>query len=283
MRRIPDAARLLGLGTAVLCTAGCTLEEGTGFATMQPATVEATLQPDAARDLGEDRILTDLGYQVTLQHASLQIHEVVLQELRGQQAGGGATTSFDPQNPPEGFSLCHGGHCHADDGALVSYEEVQAQLAGGQVTLAALVSLPVDRAFDLLGNEQARIDRFVPSPLLPRGQISRVRVDIGRLRLSGVVRAGPSAPEPSEAELALEVSLPLDEALSVTANRSLDRDADPDLRLAVAVKLDGTLFDGLDFAKLASDGAVRIEDRDAEGARTLIDSLLRTELHVRLD
>ena len=39
--------------------------------------------------------------------------------------------AFDAEHPPEGFHTCHTGHCHAEDGSVISYAEVAATLPSG--------------------------------------------------------------------------------------------------------------------------------------------------------
>src|SRR5688572_4227131 len=142
---------LLGIGTLA-----CTFEDGHGFSTVDRASLEARLEPGVARDLGNHTVLTDVGYQVHLDSATLEVDEVALEELVGGGASGG--TSFDPANPPPGYSLCHGGHCHADDGRLVEYAEIEAELAGGGARFSPVVTLPVDRGLDWLDGDAIALD-----------------------------------------------------------------------------------------------------------------------------
>jgi len=75
--------------------------------------------------------------------------ELVQVELQVEVDGGGAAAargarlalqaleggvSFDPADPPEGYGLCHNGHCHKDDGTLPTYEQIEAELAGDAAT-----------------------------------------------------------------------------------------------------------------------------------------------------
>jgi hypothetical protein len=52
-------------------------------------------------------------------------------------SSGGDGSSFDPASPPDGYTLCHNNHCHAENGDLVSYEDVREELAssGGSTTV----------------------------------------------------------------------------------------------------------------------------------------------------
>ncbi|MGM0557111.1 MAG: hypothetical protein ACQEVA_12080 [Myxococcota bacterium] len=77
------------------------------------------------------------GAQVTIDSASATLG-VRLVETTSSSAGSGAT--FDPQSPPDGYGLCHNGHCHSDDGELVPYEDIRAELASSGGTVERTVA-----------------------------------------------------------------------------------------------------------------------------------------------
>ena len=134
----------------LLLLAGCAFGPGDPFAVLSP-------EVDARWTVPDERVRPDgfallaSNYEVRLTRAELTVERAALRSL---SAGGGASSggSFDPANPPAGYSLCHGGHCHRDDGALVPYAEVEAAMSGGggSATFVEVVGLPVQRAVDLL-------------------------------------------------------------------------------------------------------------------------------------
>jgi hypothetical protein len=243
-------ARLLA---ALLSLQGCTLDAGHGFATIEESALHMELAPGRSRDLGDSGFLTDEGYRVDPTSMTLHVSELGLLELRGAQAG--AVTSFDPANPPEGFTLCHGGHCHADDGSLVDYADVQAVLAGGAARFEPLATLPVDRTFDLLEGETAALTRIVPSAELPRSSIDRIEIEVTRLRLSAEIEGG-DLPQP----VTLEIDTPVEQAIAGTLSVIIDRNGPERLELVVALRFDATLFDGVDLSSLVEEGSVVIDD-----------------------
>jgi hypothetical protein len=252
-----------------LLSAACTLESGEGFASMRPGSLEVVFTPGRARDLGEGAFLTDEGYRVTLQTARLQVAELALLELRGSAGGGG---SFDPANPPAGYSLCHGGHCHAASGALVSYEEIQAMLAGGSASFEPLVTVPVGRELDVLESERVVLDEFLPSPELPQAAIDRIELVVGKLVLRGEIEGGEL-----EEPVALEVDLAIAEPLAATLSSRIDRDGPEEIVLAIELGMDATMFDGIDLASLVDEGRVVI-DVGSPVAAALTEWLLQAEL-----
>ena len=80
------------------------------------AEVQGSFDPDEGRLDDEGRLKTSGNYALALDTV-----EVTFDALTVVLAGAG-TADFDPANPPEGYSLCHNGHCHSDAGALVDYE-----------------------------------------------------------------------------------------------------------------------------------------------------------------
>ncbi len=251
--------------------AGCTFAPGGGWVTLERATLDAALVPGEARDLGEDRVLSDLAWTVQLHSLWLELGEVELQELQG-----GLGASFDPADPPAGYSLCHGGHCHASDGSLVSYAEIEAELAGGGASWQTVVWLPVERELDLLGGEVLELD-VLPSPELPMADLGRLGVAATRLELEA------SASVEGSDEVQLMVDLPLGGAFSADLDLRVDRDQSPRIQLDLTLEPGGTLFDGLDFANLATDGVLEITSSDDPGAEALTAALLSTVPDAILD
>ena len=244
------------LPAALLLATACTLEAGSGFATLEAGTLEVGLDRASSRIDG-DTVLTDEGQAVQLTSFVLAVSRIELQELEGSVGTGG---SFDPAHPPAGFTLCHGGHCHAADGSLVSYEEIQAMLSGGSVSWRPVVTLPVDRELDVLSTERVALDVFQPSAELPQATLGRVYVALERLRLTGSV-GGRS----------FEIDVPLGgRGFVATINRPIDRDHAAEIELNVEVAVGGRLFDDVDL------GAEPID------AAPLVTYLLGTDIEVGL-
>lgn len=256
---------------------GCAFDAGRGFATMKEGELRMALEPGRARDLGDGAFLTDRGYRVHVRELTVGVHRVAALELSG--GGSGGSVRFDPASPPPGYTLCHGDHCHAEDGRLVSYEDVQAMLAGGEARFEPLVTAPVDRELDLLEGERAELSRFEPSAELPQGSLDRLEVDLTRLRLAARLEGGALA-EPVELEADLPLVRPIARPLSLT----IDRDGPEEISLAVSVRLDATAFDGVDLAEVAAeaeDGALVVEAGSA-AAEALVTWLARAEIEVAL-
>jgi len=79
--------------TALIFTAGCTLDDGTGFATLEDSALRARFEPTASGNLGGGRVLTDLGYEVLVTQASLGVDSVDLEQTNPTAA---ETPSFEP-------------------------------------------------------------------------------------------------------------------------------------------------------------------------------------------
>lgn len=124
MRSRVELMVLLGLG-------GC-LGEGQPWGEVELA-VGLRFEPPAARLDESGRLKTANDFRVELEEVEVEAGPV---ELLAEVEGVG----FDPSAPPPGYSLCHNGHCHADDGRLVPYEEIAAELAGGSGSESVVVA-----------------------------------------------------------------------------------------------------------------------------------------------
>lgn len=255
------ARALLG---SLLMASGCALEEGGGFARLEPGTLRAALEIGAARELAENLLLTDQGYRVELSSCRLQLESFELQTLT--EGGNGGSERFDPANPPDGYSLCHGGHCHADDGSLPSYDEIQTRLAGGPASWSPVARVALDAELDLLAPSREALTGWEPAEELPEAVIGRAVLRARQLDCVGRI-AGARLAEP----LPLEVSLPLSKTrLRAALDLAISRDGPERVTPEVRLQIDGTLFDGLDFAARAEAGRVELGGEDAEALEGLV-------------
>ena len=264
----------------LLVLSGCALDAGEGFAVLEP-TVRVGYTPLPSRDAGNgfQRLASD--YQVRLDAAALGVDHVALLTAGSSGGGGGGSGgTFDPANPPPGYSLCHNGHCHRDDGALVDYEDIQAELNGGGGSAPTTVAaLHVDAELDLLAPE-TRAPECEPDCELPRGTVTRARWDVTALRLQGVVRDSRATPRlPGELPFLLDLAVEGGEGEEeeseplVTVNGALDLPSDrenkPRVKLALALLMTPALFDGLDWASATpgADGVVDLGATENEALR----------------
>ncbi len=238
----------------------CTIGPGHGFGELEPVLFSAGLEPGAARDLGNGEILTRQGYAVRLDSFVVELGALELLELQG--ASGGAT--FDPANPPPGYGLCHGGHCHAADGSLVAYADIQAEMAGGNASFVPIVSLSPPAEVDLVVGASATLSP--DDPVLPAASLSMLKLQSRSLSLSGEVRREPA----DDFSTRFEVDLPMTDGFRAGMELELARGEDPVVTLAVTLAPDGTLFDDLDFEALSVDGAWSLNSLDAPGADVLL-------------
>lgn len=257
----------------LLVLLACTFGPGHGFGELEPVIFSAALEPGPARDLGNGEILTHQGYAVKLDSFVVGLDRLELLELQG--GSGGAT--FDPADPPPGYGLCHGGHCHADDGSLVSYADIQAELAGGNAAFVPLVSLETPSTVDLVAGSSATLSP--EDPVLPAASLSLLKLTSSSLSLSGQVRREPADDFSSN----FQVDLPLTDGFSAGMELELGRGEDPVLTLSVALTPDGTLFDDLDFAALSTEGVWTLDSVDAPGADALLAAVGSVEPTLNLE
>ncbi len=225
-----------------LVSAGCTVEPGGGYASVEAARLDIHFEPGAARDLGTNVFLTDQGFAVDLKRFEFTADTLGLEEL---VTSGGSTSSstFDPAEPPPGYSFCHGGHCHADDGRLVSYAEVEAELAGGSAQLVPVVSFALPGSIDALSASAIDLPRPDPSPELPRSHLRQGALRLTAFELEALVTR-PGTTGARTLKIMLN-SIPL---WTHGLDLVIDRDGPESLRVEARLALDGTLLDDLDLS-----------------------------------
>ena len=227
--------------------AGCARGPGDPMGVLE-AELEAALVIPDDRDLGGGWQRLDSGFEVRIEELVLEAGPLELVAL------GEGSAAFDPADPPPGYSNCHGGHCHADDGRLISYEEIAAELGGGagpQVVLA----LPVGE-LDLAAGAARPLDCAGPCDL-PRADIGLLRLPVLHLEGRGQVRDGAAEPRlDGEVPWTLALDLEHHEPRPALADRDIvlevDRDEDPAISLRVSLALSGALFEHLAWDELAA-------------------------------
>lgn len=240
--------RLLSIAAVLLATA-CAFSPGEPWGAAS-FVLQAQIVPGAERVLPDGKLATAAGYALTLDHAELSWAGLGLQMAAA--AGG----SFDPAKPPVGYSLCHHGHCHATDGRLVDYAEIEAQLATAQgkappgLDLAAPATVSIGLA---VGPVFAA--NCAPAGCdLPRGELRHFRWRTQALRLRGRVYATPTAVGSLPAGgRAFDLTVPLAAISHPLAGRA-DNGEPVAVRVAARLQIGVSLFDGTDFSALPHSG-----------------------------
>lgn len=222
---------------------GCTFDDG------QPwGQAELNLTVNAQPRLDDQgRWLTPRDYAIKVEQLRLE-----LGALRLSMRPAGGVTTFDPASPPSGYSLCHNGHCHADDGRLVDYEDIEIELAQAAGGGAALGQQRVINDWWSLERAQAPL-ALEPCPdgcPLPYGELGTLAVDVRQVELKlrvYDVRQGQNARLP-EGGVEVVATVPLNASISTLLSGEVGK-ADPGLlRFKSALLLSGKLFDSIDFA-----------------------------------
>lgn len=241
--KIHPAALLAALLTAL---AGCAFDDGEPWGAVH---VELTASaPETLR--------TADGRSVEIDRLELATDAVLL--FAGASS---ASAAFDPADPPEGCTLCHGGHCHCGD-ALVDYEELAARVAGAGDDAAPVAALSAEGPAVALGAEPRGVPLVgcVGGCPVPRGALRRVEVRIVGLRAVGRVDGA-----------SFDLELALDAGISAGTEVVFDRGQPVDATLDLALTLPVELLDGIDPAAPAPDAAAISSDNLATFARLAVD------------
>jgi hypothetical protein len=237
----------LALGLALASGGGCALGDGQPWGVVEIG-VSVRFAPPSSRLDDDGRLKTANDYRVAIEEIVVVGRETRLPLLAD------ASAAFDPGDPPEGYSLCHNGHCHADSGALVDYAAIAAELASSSRGAAIAVALAGDAnvvatptAFATEGCEGGCL---APPGLITTAVVSfavvRVRGrafdartgDLARIDASGVAF---ELETPSAVSIAGELS---EEERFGAGNRN-------DVLMNIDVLLSDRILDDLDFSSLS--------------------------------
>lgn len=266
--------RRLLLAAMGLVAAGCAWHAGTGFGTLRPVELSAAFSPAASRLDAQGRLKTDNGMRVALDALTLEVRALTVFSATAATGGSGGT--FDPANPPSGYSLCHNGHCHRSDGALVAYEDIQAEMSGAKASETTVLSLPGLSAVDLLaGTASVPLGDATPSAMLAKGTWSRAILELSRLSATGSVTDPTDEARLSGETRAFTLSLapsPLSRRLAVV----IDRDAPDRVTIKGLVGVSETILDRLDWRSLALHPGTLDLTADATASAQLAENLAKS-------
>jgi hypothetical protein len=244
--------RAAALFLIVVVGPGCAWDAGEPFGEIE-GTLTARWTTPASRDRGDGWQKLASDFEIRLDAATWTTSGLTLVPAAT------AAVSFDPASPPPGYSLCHAGHCHADDGRLVAYEDVAAELAGD--TPPAPVATFSTGALDLAAGAQVPLGCDGPCPL-PRTVIGRAELVVASVALAGAVR--DTRAEPRIDERAWRLTLAPAAPLPVLGRTDLavDRGEEPSITLAVALEPTAALLDRVAWEDLAAVPGELVVDSD---------------------
>ncbi|MCY1045761.1 hypothetical protein OV208_30890 [Corallococcus sp. bb12-1] len=258
----------------VALLSGCALDAGEGFAVLEPS-VQAAYTPLPRRDAGDGYQALASDFQLRIDSGAVSLGSI---DLLASSGGGGATT-FDPSSPPPGYSLCHNGHCHSDDGALVDYEDIEAELGGGGSTTTTVANLPVDSELDLLAAPTVGLT-CKPDCELTRTTVSSGRWSITGLRMTGSVRDG-RVPARFAGVRTFRFTVPTPGAeaepvavLNGEMDVPSDRENAPRVALGLKLALTPELFDAVDWSA-AEEGLDGVVNLNAFANKAVLAALLQ--------
>ncbi|NPC47891.1 hypothetical protein D7X99_00235 [Corallococcus sp. AB032C] len=251
---------------------GCAFDAGEGFAVLEPS-VQAAYSPVSSRNAGDGYQALASDFQLRMDTGTVSLGSI---DLIASSGGGGSTT-FDPSSPPPGYSLCHNGHCHSDSGALVDYEDIQAELGGGGSTTVTVANLPVDAELDLLAPATRELT-CKPACELGKATLSRGRWAVTGLRMTGSVRDG-RVPARFAGALPFRFTAAVTGAeatpvavLTGALDVPSDRENEPRVALGLKLELTPALFDAVDWsaATVGADGVVDLDAPANAAVRTAL-------------
>ncbi|NUN13148.1 MAG: hypothetical protein HUU55_05880 [Myxococcales bacterium] len=246
MNRLLRSSAKFVIPLVVLRCVGCAFSPGEPWGHVD-ATLDIQFLPPSDRIDESGALKTSLGYHVQLEPISLSVDGILL-TFSGE---GSATDVFDPANPPEGYNLCHNGHCHAETGELVSYEEIAQTLTGSDG--GDSVFIPADSSAQVAVNKTAGVALpHCGSPCdTPRGKMTKITVNTSVLALSGRVFDGTGQSRLPHDGVAISVNIGLVPAVSTLAGVWFGKGHPVDRTAKITMNLGAGLFDSVDWGRFS--------------------------------
>ena len=119
------------LVVAAAMAASCAFNDGSGWG-VAAVDFSSSFETDG-RDVEPGVFRTAKNLQIQLSDLDVEYADVTL-GMSSESVG-----EFDPANPPEGFSNCHNGHCHADAGGIVEFADIP---LGGDAAFTLIREVP---------------------------------------------------------------------------------------------------------------------------------------------
>lgn len=263
----------VALALALLAAAGCTFDDGEPWGEAHTSLAvrfdvpESRRTPDGALKTANDYALTISALDLSLGSLSLGFSE-----------DADAPAGFDPAAPPEGYSLCHNGHCHGPGGKLFSYAEVAAVAGGGGAggPGADAIVADVDTPDGVPLTAETRDVPLSGCPCdVPRGRLTGAAVSVSGLRVRATVRDLRATPRLASPETAVDVFIPLDTTLQAPLGARIDRGEPVTVAVDALLVVTPHILDALDFAQ----PAISAEVADETGDRLRTHSTLNLEMH----
>jgi hypothetical protein len=238
----------LSASLLVVASTGCTLFAGEPWGEAE-LKADVRFSPEASRLTDDGALKTAKDYALVLETLTLGVREIDLV----MSEGGTAAAAFDPANPPPGYSLCHGGHCHADDGRLVDYDDIAIEVAGAGGAGEFTALRPArEGVIDLLAGTpvEPSFDDCLDDCLLPRGSFVSSGMTLESLVVDATVfdlRPASGARLPASG-VAVSVRVPLDARVDARVEGAIDDTSSPRVEIVLHLEVTEALFDGVDFA-----------------------------------
>jgi hypothetical protein len=235
-------ALLLAVASLLAALSGC-LGNGLPWGQLT-ASMAVSFSPSEGRLDPQGRLKTTANYAVDIDQITIGFDALSV-VLAAQGAA-----NFDPANPPEGYSLCHNGHCHSDRGALVDYEDIALEMAAGSGGARVTVALDPERKVLTPTPVEIGITPCDPSPCeIPLGELAGLEVKVATLTISGTAYdtlTGDAARLTDEG-YTFDVTVPVTTTLTTQLEGSVGPGESVRLNLAATFEFPSAVFDDIDF------------------------------------
>jgi len=232
---------------ALALTVGCAWSDGQPWGRAE-LSASIAFEPPPGRLTQDGLLRTSSDYGI-----SLESFEIYIATVEVNTSANRDVISFNPARPPAGYSLCHNGHCHTDDGRIVDYADVEIALAGAQSGSGSTTVIALDTHVPISFGRNP-ITRSTPSEpkdtYLQRGSLSLLTLTATQFSIRGRAfdlrdTTEPRLPQDGRAFEIRSDDFPL--AISRTIEGEVDRGQSITHFFDITLDLTPTLFDRVPF------------------------------------
>lgn len=249
---------------AVVLVSACTFQDGNPWG---HANFDVSTSFDEAGRAQDGGLKTSKDYLVKVDSLQMALISVSLNTTTAN-----VSTAFDPADPPQGYGLCHNGHCHSEDGRLVDYADIAAELAGATATGGSVVQ-EIDANVDVFNAASAPLGGCFNACDVERGFLQTVSLSTSALTVTGKVFDTRTPSRLPDTGLTVTGSIPLDAVFSAVVTGEVGTEDPAGIDITVTLTLSAAMFDALDFATLQADGAVDLGGLPSDQQAALIEKV----------
>jgi len=183
--------------------------------------------------------------------------QVTIANVAFETVAGNANSNFDPSNPPEGYTLCHNGHCHNTNDELISYDTIRLEM-GEESPSSNWVTQAINETVQPETSKEQHLTKLHPGKCddprstceIGPNDLRAVRLTIESVKITGNWSDDAHPDSQNWFDIETSEKIPLTGYFPI----QLGADGPRNLSLSVQLELGPRIWDTIQWENLASEG-----------------------------